>query len=193
MSLFFQRAPLRGHRPPSRAQAFALQWQRNKPRGTHCRHLLTCLILSREHHYGAIVPPAEHKRSPELPVFWEFVQWVLYDHPDPATHDEHWSPVSVFCSPCHFNYDAIVKFESLDKEEPQLEAFLGVSKELQFQTKRKLNANAFSHGLEQEEITEKYLETLTDEDVEGLFTLYENDFRMFGYSYTFRNRTFPAE
>lgn len=50
----------------------------------------------------------------ELPVFWEFVQYLL--HSDPFGFDEHWLPISLHCSMCRIDYNYIIKFEDFTNE-----------------------------------------------------------------------------
>ena len=39
-------------------------------------------------------------------------------------------------------------------------------------------------------IVEKYFQRLSNDDIRGLVDLYQLDFKMFNYSFTFRNKTF---
>ena len=39
-------------------------------------------------------------------------------------------------------------------------------------------------------IIEKYFQRLSNDDIRGLVDLYKLDFKMFNYSFTFRNKTF---
>ena len=52
--------------------------------------------------------------SSDLPIFWEFVQYVI-DTPH-SSMDEHWKPTSNYCSMCVINYNFVIKFEDYIKE-----------------------------------------------------------------------------
>ena len=70
---------------------------------------------SLEKNYGAPIPVKDNKRTSEnLPIFWEFVQFVI-DSKQPAM-DEHWKPAIHYCSLCMLNYDFVIKFENLNIE-----------------------------------------------------------------------------
>ena len=39
-------------------------------------------------------------------------------------------------------------------------------------------------------LVERYFQRLSNDDIRGLVNLYQLDFKMFNYSFTFRNKTF---
>ena len=49
-----------------------------------------------------------------------------------------------------------------------------------------------NHGqnLSSSYITQLYFEVLSNEEILKLFEIYQNDFRLFGYNFTFRNLTY---
>ena len=53
-----------------------------------------------------------------------------------------------------------------------------------------MNANVNALSLSQEEITLRYFDTLSDEDVDGLYGVYRLDFEMFGYTFSYKNKTY---
>ena len=70
---------------------------------------------SLENNYGAPLPVKDNKRtSQNLPIFWEFVQFVIDSKP--SAMDEHWKPTMHYCSMCGLNYDFVIKFENLNFE-----------------------------------------------------------------------------
>lgn len=50
----------------------------------------------------------------KYPVFEEFVSYVLDEWKAQRPLDMHWTPYTGFCTPCKFNFDVILKFETLD-------------------------------------------------------------------------------
>ena len=74
--------------------------------------------LSKINNYGAIIPVTQGKegkvRTPNMPTFWEFIQWVLRKHKSHA--NEHWCPMIDYCSVCSMNYNYILKFEHYAEE-----------------------------------------------------------------------------
>eukprot|EP00094_Tigriopus_californicus_P014082 TCALIF_13638-PA protein Name:"Similar to Chst8 Carbohydrate sulfotransferase 8 (Mus musculus)" AED:0.15 eAED:0.15 QI:0/0.5/0/0.66/1/1/3/0/366 len=141
--------------------------------------------FSHENHFGAPVP-FEGQRVPEQPIFWEFVQWLL--KMKPIHMDEHWSPIMETCSPCIMNYEMILKLENHDVEEIILEEYLGISARLEPPTR----ANSYGNNvnLTEDEITRRYLDTLSIADVQKLFALYRHDFEIFDYSFSYRGLDF---
>ena len=43
----------------------------------------------------------------------------------------------------------------------------------------------------EEELTKLYFKQLDMEDIEKLYEIYEMDFKLFGYSFQYKNMTFP--
>lgn len=142
--------------------------------------------FSRENNFGAPVP-YEGERVPELPIFWEFVQWIL--RMKPKDMDEHWAPIMETCSPCMMNYEMIMKLENHDVEEAILEEYLGISGQLEPPTRA--NKYGYNQNLSEDEITRRYLDTLSIEDVQKLYDLYRHDFEIFGYSFSYKGMDFP--
>ena len=54
---------------------------------------------------------------------------------------------------------------------------------------RVVNGNHNQHK-SSSEITKLYFEVLSNEEILKLFEIYQNDFKLFGYSFTFRNVTY---
>lgn len=123
-----------------------------------------------------------------MPIFWEFVQFIL-DQESKSHLDEHWTPAYYHCGVCDIHYDAVIKFENLNTEEPLLERYLGIQNQVSF---RRENENKVSQELSEEEVTKIYFESLSNEDVQRLYKLYEAEFLFFGYTFQFRNMTFPS-
>ncbi len=145
-----------------------------------------CCPHLQEFNYGAPLPVERFPRVPQLPTFWEFVQYVL--HSD-NSRNEHWSPIHTQCPVCSARFDNVVHFENLRHEEAELERALGLDGELEEGGFKHLNAN--SVGRSEENVTKTYFDTLDDEDIVALYEMYEWDFKMFGYEFEFRKMKFP--
>ena len=103
--------------------------------------------------------------------------------------DEHWRPQFNFCSACSVRYNNVVRFESMAAEGEMLKRILDPDEGDSRET-RVVNPN-IPVGLSNEELTAKYFEQLSDEDVNHLYKIYEFDFKLFGYSYTHNGKEYP--
>ena len=79
-----------------------------------------------------------------------------------------------------------MKFESLKSEEPALIRTLGLERELSGTQWN--NRNSRPDGMTEEELCNLYFQQLEDDDVRGLFKIYEMDFELFGYTYVHGNQ-----
>lgn len=133
------------------------------------------------------MPSAKTSRTADMPIFWEFVQFVI-DSPEPMRMDEHWRPIASYCSPCTIPYHFIVKLENHNVEERFVKRLLA--------PQRKLPETRMNHLEEEmniEELTGIYFQMLDDQDVIRLYKIYEADFKMFGYEFSLRNLSFPVQ
>ena len=146
--------------------------------------------LNESNNLGAILPLNSGSRTEKLPTFWEFVQW--FTNHQGSNQDEHWIPIIDYCSVCALKYDYILKFE--DYKEENLEFLQQADLLKYFPNKniltQKVNENR-PGKLTSLEITKLYFDVLSNEDVEKLYKIYESDFKLFGYTFQFRNLTFP--
>ena len=114
-------------------------------------------------------------RTGDEPTFWEFVQYVIRR----PTGDEHWTPISRLCSPCHINYKYIIKFEQMRQEEAMMMEMMGLGRKLS----QTINVNMNKHRSRDEgtRYVVKYLNMLTEKDWEQLLEVYKEDVEMFMY------------
>lgn len=141
-----------------------------------------------DHNFGAVVP-VNGMRDERLPIFWEFVQFIIRTHP--ATMDEHWKPQSDHCSACGFPYQTVILFERLQEEGAFLKYMLtnrSTSYLNEEDNLQKVNENPSGLGIE--DLTNKYFQLLSDSDISKLYKIYQYDFKLFGYTFTFRNITY---
>ena len=119
------------------------------------------------------------RTTKKFPIFWEFVQYLLYTDKGPVA-DQHWTPISRLCCLCHqdVNINYILKLESYNAEE---KAFLE-HKNWQFLPQRVIYDNKKS-GMTSAEVTELYFRDISDDDIKKLFSIYQDDFEMLGYTF----------
>jgi len=137
-------------------------------------------FFDEKNNFGAPLPVMRTWRSSAYPSWWEFVQYIL--DTSPSTYDEHWKPSSLYCSVCSFPYNHILHFETIQVEERLFAEEMGAGDLIH---PRWENRN--DEGLHKEEILGKYFSLLDDQDINALYRIYEDDFKMFGYQFQYRN------
>ena len=127
---------------------------------------------------------------------WEFIQYVLGT--SPLIYDEHFQPVTLLCSSCHFQYNFIIKYENISDEEPLFIRELGASRRRNIErTERSLYClsidilqsrwlNSNKLNVTDRELLETYFSLLTDTEIKKLHEIYLLDFQQFNYSFEFR-------
>jgi len=142
-------------------------------------------FFSAENNFGAPLPVQGHRQARQ-PSFWEFVQYVKRS---PINRmDEHWRPMSSWCSPCLVPYANVIKFERLEEEGRHLKRLIDAEKS----QKEEKWANPNLTGMKLEDLTKTYFSMLTKEDVDALYKIYEWDFRLFDYTFQFDGHTYPS-
>ncbi|XP_038210957.1 carbohydrate sulfotransferase 11 isoform X2 [Zerene cesonia] len=110
------------------------------------------------------------------PVFEEFVSYILDEARAKRTLDMHWTPYTNFCTPCKFNFDVILKFETLDEDQ----RFLIQVARLQDIIKPEWrNSGKGANTLHN--INHLY-SRLKKSQLDGLYNLYKYDFQLFNYT-----------
>ncbi|XP_018014307.1 carbohydrate sulfotransferase 12-like [Hyalella azteca] len=110
--------------------------------------------------------------NPVGPTFTEFIKYVVSKHSD----DEHWTPYHHQCAPCSIDYNFILKFENLNKENAQFLQRLNAGADV---GQRK--DNIFS-GPPTAEVACSYFSQLDTALLYQLTKKYEPDFKLFGYT-----------
>ncbi|XP_035435642.1 carbohydrate sulfotransferase 11 isoform X1 [Spodoptera frugiperda] len=121
--------------------------------------------------------PADKTRTEKYPVFEEFVSYVLDEAKAKRSLDMHWTPYTTFCTPCKFNFDVILKFETLDEDQK----FLIQLAHLQDIVKPEWKNSGKGTTATVHIISNLYAR-LNRRQLDGLYDLYKDDFRLFGYS-----------
>jgi len=138
--------------------------------------------LTEKNNFGSPFPTSQ--RSAELPTFWEFVQY-LNSFSKYSTMDPHWRPINVYCTPCSFHYNFILKFENIAEEQVHFTNYLGNGERFQ-----EIWGNSNHGKVSDTEITDKYFRVLSDSEIWGLVKIYRLDFQMFNYTFSYRNQIF---
>jgi len=136
--------------------------------------------FSEKNNFGSPLPVSSGWRSKSLPSWWEFVQYLL--HTSPARYDEHWKPVSTYCAPCSFSFTRILHFENIQQEERFLAEEMSASHLIH---PRWENQN--QEEVAKDELLNKYFSILDDDEIQDLYKIYEDDFRLFGYQFEYRS------
>lgn len=151
-------------------------------------------IFDSQHNFGAPLPviPKELRLEKDLgmlPIFWEFVQYLLST--SPAYYDEHWRPTHRHCCLCTqgtVEYNYVIKLEHLKDEERaflDLKGWRDLVKSNSWDEdhgKDFRNAN-YRHNLTSAQVTELYFKNISDADVQRLYNIYKADFQLFGYQF----------
>ena len=90
--------------------------------------------------------------------------------------DIHWRPQVSLCQPCLFNYSYVIKFENVVDESNRLLEYIQKNK-----TAGKIEFPAKIKPATRSAITEKTFKLISEEDVDKLRRIYEDDFRIFDY------------
>jgi len=137
-------------------------------------------FFSKENNYGAPLPVKRTWRNEKLPSWWEFVQYII--HHNAWGFDEHWRPMSLYCGICSFPYNRILHFENIETEEKYFAKEISAKNAIH---PRWENRN--DEGFPKEEILRKYFDILEDAEIDALYKIYKDDFKMFGYQFKYKH------
>jgi len=140
-------------------------------------------FFSSQNNYGAPFPVLRTWRSEKMPSWWEFVQSLLST--PPSSYDEHWMPISLYCSPCSLPYNRILHSEYIQEEEHQVALEMGAGHLIKPRWENK-NTGTW----DKESLLERYFSLLSDDDITALYSIYKDDFLLFGYTFSFRGLNF---
>lgn len=136
--------------------------------------------FTQSNHFGAVLKPTGKRTSPDLPTFWEFVQYII--NTPVEFMEEHWAPQSYICSTCLVRYDTIVHFEKFNREIELFWSSIGISESVE----ESLWNSHTETLVETEAITNLYFSELSDAEIMRLYKVYKQDFDVFGYSFEIR-------
>ncbi|KAL7647442.1 UNVERIFIED_CONTAM: hypothetical protein RMT77_001038 [Armadillidium vulgare] len=109
--------------------------------------------------------------------FKKFVEYVLKASKDNKPLNEHWATYNDLCHPCFLRYNYIGYYESLVEDAENILDVIGAPEDMHFPSQNTAHTA---------EIVEKYFSYLSNEQIKGLFDLYNNDFVLFGYNKTIK-------
>ncbi|XP_052743869.1 carbohydrate sulfotransferase 11 isoform X2 [Bicyclus anynana] len=110
------------------------------------------------------------------PVFEEFVSYVLDEAKVKRTLDMHWTPYSDFCTPCKFNFDVILKFETLDEDQRFLIQMARLQEVIKPEWRNSGKGTNTLHNINH------LYSRLKKAQLDGLYNLYKYDFQLFNYT-----------
>ena len=128
------------------------------------------------------------RQNADLPTFWEFAQSVI----DGYKMDEHWEPIYKYCSICNPSslkaFEYVLKFENLLSEEKK---FLEYHRwNISEKDILKLNINR-PDTISDDQLTKLYFSSLSQDQIIGLYKVYELDFLLFDYTFQFNDLNLP--
>lgn len=114
--------------------------------------------------------------SEKYPLFEEFVSYVLDEVKAKRSLDMHWTPYTSFCTPCKFNFDVILKFETLDEDQRYLIQLARLQDVVKPEWRNSGKGSNTLHS-----ISHLY-SRLKKNQLDGLYKLYRYDFQLFNYT-----------
>ena len=91
-------------------------------------------------------------------------------------------PMSLYCGICSFPYNRILHFENIETEEKYFAKEISAKNAIH---PRWENRN--DEGFPKEEILRKYFDILEDAEIDALYKIYKDDFKMFGYQFKYKH------
>ncbi|XP_026742596.1 carbohydrate sulfotransferase 11 isoform X1 [Trichoplusia ni] len=120
------------------------------------------------------------QESPSLPekypIFQEFVSYVLDEAKAKRSLDMHWTPYTTFCTPCKFNFDVILKFETLDEDQRFLIQLAHLQEIIKPEWRNSGKGTNTLHNINH------LYSGLKKNQLDGLYNLYKYDFQLFNYT-----------
>ena len=90
--------------------------------------------------------------------------------------------MSLYCGICSFPYNRILHFENIEIEEKYFAKEISAKNAIH---PRWENRN--DEGFPKEEILRKYFDILEDAEIDALYKIYKDDFKMFGYQFKYKH------
>ncbi|XP_049542502.1 carbohydrate sulfotransferase 11-like [Anopheles darlingi] len=112
--------------------------------------------------------------------FRHFVQFIIddvaYNKQQTSALDIHWAPMYQLCTVCLAKYHMIIKLETYARDVEVLIKQTGLQ--------GKIKPVHINHGRKEttEILIQRYFSEITDKQMEALYSIYELDFLLFGYS-----------
>ncbi|XP_069971152.1 carbohydrate sulfotransferase 11 [Penaeus vannamei] len=110
-----------------------------------------------------------------VPSFPQFVQFLLDEAARGQKLDEHWTPMSQFCTPCLVNFDVFAKVETLEEDGNYIIFSAGIEDVIK---PKRINR---SRNEPTDAVADKFLCQLSQQQMKGLLQLYKYDLELFQY------------
>jgi len=110
------------------------------------------------------------------PMFEEFLRFVIKE----KYFDEHWMPYYRTCDPCAIQYDYILKFETLKRDQAFLIQDINLNEYL-YDSNYLRNINPY--GATTKETLHEYIKEIPRSLLKEIYKIYENDYKLFNYSF----------
>ncbi|XP_066942973.1 carbohydrate sulfotransferase 8-like isoform X1 [Macrobrachium rosenbergii] len=110
-----------------------------------------------------------------VPSFPQFVQYLLDESARGHRLDEHWTPVSEFCTPCLVDFDVFAKVETMEEDGNYIIFSAGIQDVIK---PKRINR---SRNEPTDAVADKFLCQLSPRQMDGLLKLYKYDIELFEY------------
>ncbi|XP_042218724.1 carbohydrate sulfotransferase 11-like isoform X2 [Homarus americanus] len=119
--------------------------------------------------------PRKFQGSAHVPSFPQFIQFLLDENARGEKLDEHWIPMNQFCTPCLVPFDVYAKVETLEEDGNYIIFSAGIEDVIK---PKRINR---SRNEPTEEVADKFLCQLSQQQMEELLQLYKFDIELFEY------------
>ncbi|XP_068230810.1 carbohydrate sulfotransferase 11-like isoform X2 [Palaemon carinicauda] len=110
-----------------------------------------------------------------VPSFPQFVQYLLDESTKGRRLDEHWTPISDFCTPCLVKFDVFAKVETMEEDGNYIIFSAGIHDVIK---PKRINR---SRNEPTDTVADKFLCQLSPKQMDGLLKLYKYDIELFEY------------
>lgn len=108
-------------------------------------------------------------------TFLEFVRFLTDDRT--KRFNDHWERYTTLCRPCHVNYDFVGKYETINRDADYILKDMGVPPNIRFPSRSEKYST-----IETVKTFDKHYSQIPPEYIQKLYTVYQKDFDLFGYS-----------
>ena len=131
--------------------------------------------------------------NPMGATFKEVVSFIVRSFQSGIWPDFHWIPVAKSCDLCIRNYEVIEKFETLERDHYYLLKNLNEEQRYPDIADFHGNPSAVSNKMTPQELVYEYFAMLDEQLIWDVYSIYKDDFTLFGYTPHFRVRSNPAK
>ena len=140
------------------------------------------LKFAREHDLGVNF---KNTSDEAFPIFAK--HFVYADDEDiPYSRDHHWTPMIERCNPCVWDFDYILREETLASDSGAVMKLMGYPSNYLQRTRKNSEAKPKRRNIAKRL---QYFHMLSEQDVQRLQAIYKLDMALFGYQYNFETAT----